>query len=684
MRITSQLPDLRHLAEKALSWIVYARRPLLPDELQHALAVEPGDADLDTDALTDIDDILSACAGLVILEAGSSNPTITTVRLVHYTTQEYFEGIGAKTLLSRAQLYVAKTCLTYLAMPCPARPRNEGPRGPIHDRVTLEKEFALLNYAGSYWCDHVRNKFEGDLQHLVAYLFEINSRGSNFAGRSFLDAGAAWPHLCVSFDLKETFQIRLRDEIFGNSNSNHTILESRTLHGSTPLIYAINEGNLEIVRLLITKAKVNVNARDNNGCTPLYCAMYGSDADIVRELLNSTDIDINAQDVKSSQTALMVAAQNNSTHKFEMLIARENIDLSIEDSHQRTILHHAGRGSTEIMKTLLNNPCITTIPGTIEIDSRDDNGRTPLSYTLEYRYHPLDVVKLFVERGAHVDSGDNAGRTPLSYSVSPHRILELSDNRHMTAADVNLEESRFLIDKGAGVNIKDNDGRTPLSWLAGSSPSCTASVEVAKLLLQSGADIDCEDSSGRTPLSWAAHSASSHMLDWLLKQGACVNSRDSAGRTPLCYVNYDKESWFAMCASLACGRLEPLATEVLLLAGANVELPDDEGRTALSYAAEAGAKVVVELLINHGACLDGKDEKGRTALSYAAEYSTTAYATPGLIELLIDRGACLEVEDNTGKTPLWYATRNKDTEVLRVLRTNTKGESNPTASNIQE
>ncbi len=57
-----------------------------PRELQYAIAVEIGESELDEENLPDIEDIISVCAGLVTIDEQSG-----VIRLVHYTTQEYFE-----------------------------------------------------------------------------------------------------------------------------------------------------------------------------------------------------------------------------------------------------------------------------------------------------------------------------------------------------------------------------------------------------------------------------------------------------------------------------------------------------------------------------------------------------------------------------------------------------------------
>jgi hypothetical protein len=48
--------------------------------------VEAGESELDEDNLPQIEDMVSVCAGLVTVDEESG-----IIRLVHYTTQEYFQ-----------------------------------------------------------------------------------------------------------------------------------------------------------------------------------------------------------------------------------------------------------------------------------------------------------------------------------------------------------------------------------------------------------------------------------------------------------------------------------------------------------------------------------------------------------------------------------------------------------------
>jgi hypothetical protein len=85
-RIEGQSAGLEELAKQVLSWITCAKRHLTALELQHALAVEVGNSELDEENLPEIEDMISVCAGLVTIDNESN-----VIRLIHYTAQEYFE-----------------------------------------------------------------------------------------------------------------------------------------------------------------------------------------------------------------------------------------------------------------------------------------------------------------------------------------------------------------------------------------------------------------------------------------------------------------------------------------------------------------------------------------------------------------------------------------------------------------
>jgi hypothetical protein len=149
-RIEGQLKDQEELAKQVLSWITCAKRPLSTLELQHALGVEAGETELDFDNISQIEDIISVCAGLATVDEESS-----IIRLVHYTTQEYFMRTWER-WFPNAQVEITEVCATYLSFSAFGGgfccTDNE-----LEDQLRCHP---LYDYAAHYWGNHAREAEE--------------------------------------------------------------------------------------------------------------------------------------------------------------------------------------------------------------------------------------------------------------------------------------------------------------------------------------------------------------------------------------------------------------------------------------------------------------------------------------------------------------------------------------------
>lgn len=103
-------------------------------------------------------------------------------------------------------------------------------------------------------------------------------------------------------------------------------------------------------------------------------------------------------------------------------------------------------------------------------------------------------------------------------------------------------------------------------------------------------------------------------------------------------------------------------TNLLIGAGANLNIPDSDGRTPLAKAVICGANKIAKLLIDAGAKLDVRDNDGYTPLHNAANYGNTKSTN-----LLIEAGVDLNVETGCGCTPLHVAVYYANIEVVRLL-----------------
>src|ERR1700684_3586984 len=142
-RVKGQKPTFADLALRTLSWITFSKTPLTTSALQHALAVTDGASTLNLRNLTPINLITSVCAGLVTVDEESD-----IIRLVHYTTQEYFDQTWA-TWFPNGQTDIAKTCVTYLSF-------SAFETGISHTDEDFETRLQSNDYASRNWGHHAR------------------------------------------------------------------------------------------------------------------------------------------------------------------------------------------------------------------------------------------------------------------------------------------------------------------------------------------------------------------------------------------------------------------------------------------------------------------------------------------------------------------------------------------------
>ena len=127
-------------------------------------------------------------------------------------------------------------------------------------------------------------------------------------------------------------------------------------------------------------------------------------------------------------------------------------------------------------------------------------------------------------------------------------------------------------------------------------------------LLNAGVSINAQDQSSfdATPLIAAAAKGHLEVVDFLLHQGANVNLSESGGETAL---------WWAIKGFHQAVVLR------LLAAGADPNVKDEVGETALMWAVELGQEAIVPALLQAGAKVNAKSRKGKTAwfLALASE-----------------------------------------------------------------
>ena len=224
--------------------------------------------------------------------------------------------------------------------------------------------------------------------------------------------------------------------------------------GKGVLGHLAEHGHEAIVKLLLATGNIDVDVKGNYGRMPLsYAAGNGHEA-VVKLLLATGNVDVNVKD-NDGWTPLSYAAGNGHEAVVKLLLATGNIDVDVKDKNWgRTPLSWAaGNGNEAVVKLLLAT-------GNVDVDAKDYYGQTLLSRTAENGHEA--VVKLLLATGkVDVDTKDKEGRTPLSWAA---------ENSHEAVVKLLLATGNVDID------VKDNYGRTPLSRATGNGHEAVAKL----------------------------------------------------------------------------------------------------------------------------------------------------------------------------------------------------------------
>jgi ankyrin repeat protein len=193
-----------------------------------------------------------------------------------------------------------------------------------------------------------------------------------------------------------------------------------------------------------------------------------------------------------------------------------------------------------------------------------------------------------------------------------------------------------------------------------------------------------KNSQGRTLLVSAATEGKLAMMEVLLKAGADPNTKDEDGMTALRHVAWTGKNQVAVTRRLISAKADvnlvaddnwtPLiqvmyadpgiavpVAQLLLQAGADASIVNNEGNTALTLAAERGMPVLIPALVKGGADVNARGRDG-TALGLAAEKGQTA-----VVQALLEANADPNLGDKNNTTPLMKAASRDHVDVIALL-----------------
>lgn len=244
----------------------------------------------------------------------------------------------------------------------------------------------------------------------------------------------------------------------------------------------------------------------------------------------------------------------------------------------------------------------------------------------------VEIVKALIQAGAEVDAVDPGfGETSLFRAVENQHVDNVKEllrakanpnakeanGEPVLARAVKGEKAEIvsaLVDAGADVAYLSPDGDS-LAMLA-TQASTSASAEIIRILGKAKADLNASNAF-HTPLYYAADLGNVEIVKALLESGADANAATQSGRTPLY-------------AAIKNGEI----TALLLSAKADPNQQSQGASPILIAAIENGSDDAVKALLKGGANVNVSDDYGNSALKVAQNYSKTELA-----ELLKASGA---------------------------------------------
>jgi serine/threonine-protein phosphatase 6 regulatory ankyrin repeat subunit B len=425
----------------------------------------------------------------------------------------------------------------------------------------------------------------------------------------------------------------------------------------TALWLAAGESKIDVMKHLLKKG-ADASVTRSDGITALMTASVAGHVDSVKLLLEN-GADPSAVD-SDGLTALMNAAENGSVGVLKLLVKAAN-DVKYVDTMSTTgftaLIIASAHGHSDAVKYLINE-------AKADVNLVHENKVTSLMYAAASG--KVDTMKILLEDG----------------KVDVNALHTNGGSALIEACTAGASEAiSFLVENGAKYDMIDNDGVTPLMAIAaqGNLTGVTSILDALKKDMDANQlkeHINLFSYSGGSSVMFAAAGGHSDAMKALIDLGADVNAIAQA--TPDYLVKLAKmieegtvqdedphvDGVTAAHVAAQGGHLE--SVNMLIEAGADVTIMDDEDRSPLLLAVKGNYGDVASALVAGGAdpntpYIDDEGESHNLLLD-SIIVENNEFAT-----LLIAKGADIYSEDDHKVTTLLQASHRGMADVVKML-----------------
>jgi ankyrin repeat protein len=418
-----------------------------------------------------------------------------------------------------------------------------------------------------------------------------------------------------------------------------TFTHNRKLTREKELIRAAACGDRDKVRLLLSQG-IDVNVQDAQGYTALMRAAESRDisADLIVATLLRAQANVNVRN-KAGDTALILVGKNSpfGLNATISALRKAGADINAQNNLGNTALieasHHGHwQGVEELIKA-----------GAL-LHTTNNAGETALTCAVKHAH--INIIKLLVKAGAQVNTQqlydheksaelwkavlnatDEAEKKEAAATQELWRGLRSADSTWALSA--NQQAVTAALNNGADFNARNKYGQNAVTLAAIFDASMITTHRASLImddLLYRGARIHEAEINKlkHKDATWyvinkgkkeAARAATERLAK------AIKETDSSAVRVALLHpyadINADTPGFSASATfpllNLAAIR-SPEIAQMLLDAGANVDVRDINGRTTLMDVARGGRNTMLQMLIQRHADVNAIDHHGRTAL----------------------------------------------------------------------
>ena len=442
------------------------------------------------------------------------------------------------------------------------------------------------------------------------------------------------------------------------------------------LLAAAKAGDAHVARRILpalaseSDRRAVLTATDPAGFSPLHWASYYGHSEVAQELLAfGSPVDARAFD---GRTPLCLAAAEGRKDLVVLLLghnASPNAAADDGTSPLHAATAHLHVGTIEALVKAGGDPSLPDRANQRPLTylySRIETGLALLAPHLEG--NGLEALRSAVTSGqldtflALLDAGISPnvrapdGTVPLTWVI---HLCRSPESRKASAGMGML--TGLCAAPEFDVDIPDNDGWTGLMLAAGYNlPS------VAYILLQAGANVNAYNKDGRTPLHIAAFEGNAAIVHALLGAHADPLLMDAIGNTPIAYAKSPKLTQTLRDHAQSSPSLAALHADNDRVHAGTGTRPSEEMASALRRAAAEGRLQMVQRLLDPkgvGVDVNAADDDGVTALHWAAELGHVS-----IIRVLLDvDGINVNAATSEGATPLHWAVDSGLRDVVLAL-----------------